>query len=154
MNSPESLQLLCNALSRLILKALPPLALIREFPEWEELQHAWPEYWVAELADAPDGDRITGIRWDRAEHAFVPIEDMMTRYDQTPQAETKSLDGAQEMFLTTLNFVARHGIQVLRAESGFTAKGSWLGVTAECAESTPSGAIRALAELLKLPPLA
>lgn len=57
----DSLQLLCTALNRLFWKTMTGDVV-------DVNQCA--AFWLAELADAPAGREITGLRWDRRSQGF------------------------------------------------------------------------------------
>lgn len=68
-DQPSGAMLICQALNRLFRKCPMPE---RIAAHGEEAQGVWAEYWLAELKDGPDGQRITGIKWDAQNGEFAP----------------------------------------------------------------------------------
>lgn len=63
--NPEALQLLCNALNRLIWKCPVP----SRFTGTHVLLR-WAEYWIGELKNGPEAIAITGLEWDLEDSRF------------------------------------------------------------------------------------
>lgn len=68
-NRTMGISLLCQALNRLFWKCPMPE---RVAVHGEEATGVWAEYWLAELKDGPDGQRVTGIKWDAHNGEFIP----------------------------------------------------------------------------------
>jgi hypothetical protein len=63
-------RLICEALNRLFWKCPIPPHLRTKRQETD--QNDWARFWLAELSQGPDGQRLTGIRWDEVNSTFKP----------------------------------------------------------------------------------